>query len=1026
MPRAILAFWVLLVATGLFNPQRARGVIRDGNIDSFNLGKGDWIYSMTDATNGLAQHVPSVTNETSLMQFYRASGIRYMIVKAATSDRLFNGCYSFPQFTSNLVATAHANGILIFGYNRSYGSNVVGEIAISDYIFAQGADGFVWDAEAEWESNQPWIGPNGPSKAWQLCSAVRANWPTKFLAHAPFPIISFHTSFPYKEFGYWCDAIMPQIYHFSSSGLKKSMSAGINWSDVNWFNWQNSLKTLPPTNINGTTIYWTNSVKPLAPINDVYGPRGQAPCEGTAAPYPDKDVMEFIDYLSADPNPQTVGGYQGVSFWRADTKGPVQWDYITRATSGKFADQVANIVTDDPNATVTGPWQAVKTFYNATFTGNGSGTDTNSFGTNYLVIGQGSGSSYVEFIPSIKVAGDYDVYQWHPFLANASASVPHVIRCNSGTFTVSANQQTNSGNWSFLGRFNFATGTGGSIRVTDGIEEAGAVASVDGIKLVFAAPTIPPAAPTGLQAAAVSYSRIDLTWTNTATNAAGLIVARSLNLAGPFSTIAALGPSAASYSDLGLTEATTYYYLVRATNFSLVSPDSNIASATTPLVNPLPAVITTQPSSIAVLAGQPASFSVSASGTPPLFYQWRFKGSNIPAATSASYAIASATTATAGSYNVVVTNAYGSSTSAVAQLSLTAVGVFGNNDFGQCVVPAAASNVVSISAGSWHSLALRSDGRVVAWGDNYNNQCDPPASLTNAVLIAAGGYHSLAAREDGTVAAWGANDQGQSAPPPGLRGVLQVAAGVWHSVALLDGGTVTAWGDNSSGQCSVPAGLSNVVAVAAGGNHTLALKKDGAVVAWGENLDENGVFVGQSIVPATVTNAVMIAAGQYHSLAVLSNGLLIAWGDNSEGQGNSEALANPAGSRAAAGGAGHSMALAADGTLRSAGADWDGQCEFPAGLSNLVAVAAGGYHTMVLLDVGLPAPRLFAAVKGSKEFQTRVQTQFRKSYVFESTTNLSASGVWLAISTNSGNGALRILSDTNAAPKARYYRIKRL
>src|SRR5262245_15821370 len=207
--RAVLLLCGLALSSPVF------GVIRDGGIDPSNLGKGDWIYAMADATNKLGGHVPSVTNETSLMLYYKSVGIRYMIVKAATSDRLFNGCYGFPQFTTNLVNTAHANGILIFGYNRSYGSNVVGEIAISDWIFHQGADGFVWDAEAEWESSSPWIGSTGPGKAWQLCSAVRANWPTKFLAHAPFPIISFHSSFPYKEFGYFSDTIMPQIYHFS-------------------------------------------------------------------------------------------------------------------------------------------------------------------------------------------------------------------------------------------------------------------------------------------------------------------------------------------------------------------------------------------------------------------------------------------------------------------------------------------------------------------------------------------------------------------------------------------------------------------------------------------------------------------------------------------------------------------------------------------------------------------------------------------------------------------------------------------
>lgn len=476
----------------LFFSGRVAAAIRDGGIDPANLGKGDWIYSMTDATNKLGGHVASVTNETSLMLFYRSQGVRYIIIKAATSDQLFNGCYSFPQFTTSLVNIAHANGIFIMAYNRSYGANVPGEIAIADYMFQHGADGFVFDAEAEWESNQTWIGTNGPALAWQLCSTVRSNWPTKFLAHAPFPIISFHTSFPYKEFGYWCDTIMPQIYHFGSASLKGSQSAGIAWSDANWTSWQNSLIG-KSTNINGVNYYWTNAIKPLAPINDVYGPGSHPTCEGSANPYPDNDVMEFIDYLSADPNAVTPGGYKGVSFWRADLHGTGQWANIKAGSSGNFTNVINNIVIDDPNAVPTGAWTAQRTFYNGSYFGGT--TDTNSFGTNYLFKSKGTGAAYVQFTPYIVVPGYYDVYEWHPQRTDASASVPFVVNYNGGSATVLANQQVNSGTWNLLGRFGFAAGTAGNIRVTDGIPEAGAVALVDGLKLVYASAPSPPPPP---------------------------------------------------------------------------------------------------------------------------------------------------------------------------------------------------------------------------------------------------------------------------------------------------------------------------------------------------------------------------------------------------------------------------------------------------------------------------------------------------------------------------------------------------
>jgi len=57
------------------------------------------------------------------------------------------------------------------------------------------------------------------------------------------------------------------------------------------------------------------------------------------------------------------------------------------------------------------------------------------------------------------------------------------------------------------------------------------------------------------------------------------------------------------------------------------------------------------------------------------------------------------------------------------------------------------SNVLSIAAGSSHSLALINNGILVAWGDNTDGQTNIPYFSTNAdvKLIAAGGGHSLAA-----------------------------------------------------------------------------------------------------------------------------------------------------------------------------------------------------------------------------------------------------------------------------------------
>jgi hypothetical protein len=80
--------------------------------------------------------------------------------------------------------------------------------------------------------------------------------------------------------------------------------------------------------------------------------------------------------------------------------------------------------------------------------------------------------------------------------------------------------------------------------------------------------------------------------------------------------------------------------------------------------------ITTQPASQSVNTGASVSFSVAASGTAPLSYQWHFNNSPISGATNSSFSITSAAAANAGSYHVVVSNQAGSVTSNAATLTV--------------------------------------------------------------------------------------------------------------------------------------------------------------------------------------------------------------------------------------------------------------------------------------------------------------------------------------------------------------------
>ena len=91
-------------------------------------------------------------------------------------------------------------------------------------------------------------------------------------------------------------------------------------------------------------------------------------------------------------------------------------------------------------------------------------------------------------------------------------------------------------------------------------------------------------------------------------------------------------------------------------------------------------------------------------------------------------------------------------------------------------------------------------GTVVAWGDNASGQSTVPTDLGSVTAVSAGEFHSLAIKEDGTVDAWGEDFYDQSSVPPGLGNVTAVSAGGVHSLALTGDGTVVAWGNNDYGQ----------------------------------------------------------------------------------------------------------------------------------------------------------------------------------------------------------------------------------
>ncbi|MEO5913684.1 MAG: hypothetical protein ABIS50_05595 [Luteolibacter sp.] len=254
----------------------------------------------------------------------------------------------------------------------------------------------------------------------------------------------------------------------------------------------------------------------------------------------------------------------------------------------------------------------------------------------------------------------------------------------------------------------------------------------------------------------------------------------------------------------------------------------------------------------------------------------------------------------------------------------------------------AGKTVVAVAAGEAHALALCSDGTVASWGSNEGGQLGTDVDGSNVpvrvsrsgvlagktvVAIAAGHSHSLALCSDGKVVAWGLNSSGElgngktvkSGVPVLVKAggellgktVVGIAAGYSHSLALCSDGTIVAWGDNSSGQLgngtkvnsSVPVLVIPTegavegeppVTIGAGAAQSFAVCTNGQAFAWGGNL--NGELgnnqMGDNRIPSAISTSGLVGrrtvasvtGGYHHTLLFSTNGTATACGSNSSGE----------------------------------------------------------------------------------------------------------------------------------------------
>jgi alpha-tubulin suppressor-like RCC1 family protein len=358
-------------------------------------------------------------------------------------------------------------------------------------------------------------------------------------------------------------------------------------------------------------------------------------------------------------------------------------------------------------------------------------------------------------------------------------------------------------------------------------------------------------------------------------------------------------------------------------------------------------------------------------------------------------------TSVPGNLNNVLSVAAGSYHSLALNRDGTLI-AWGNNIYGQTNIPIGISNVVQIVGGAYSSLALIANGKVVGWGEYWNGSFMTPVSvpvdLADVVAIAGCGAHSLALRGDGSVTAWGSDIYGESDVPVDLTNVVRIAAGYWHSIALKADGLVRVWGANILGDGNVPADLTNVVAIAAGYYHNLALKEDGTVVAWGGGTiynpsSSNSWDYGQSIVPNGLSNVLAIAAGEFHNMALRTDGTVVAWG-----AGQLDHLSIPF--------------------------DNTGQSAVPLGLTNVVGIAGGWIHSLALVGTAGTATTILLKnpTLNGTSFTVTLPTTMGKSYMLEYKDSLEDAH-WTMLPPVQGDGSLKELTDPSAVSQKRFYRV---
>lgn len=202
----------------------------------------------------------------------------------------------------------------------------------------------------------------------------------------------------------------------------------------------------------------------------------------------------------------------------------------------------------------------------------------------------------------------------------------------------------------------------------------------------------------------------------------------------PGATNATLEFSAVQFEDAG-----DYSVEIRNQLGTILTPEARLTVQSPPKIRQ-------QPQDALVVAGGRVTFSAGVAGNAPLRYQWRFNDVPLVSATNVSLVISNVTPAVTGLYTLVVTNAYGASTSAPARLEIWRPPVV-EDSVGRTNVPLGGSIELSIAATGTPPLRYqwRRNGVNIPSATNFTY------TINNARLSDGGTYTVLVANGIGAV-----------------------------------------------------------------------------------------------------------------------------------------------------------------------------------------------------------------------------------------------------------------------------------